>query len=289
MKQEYSFHKAVFYTLISCLGFALMSFFIRQSGNLPVMQKAFFRNFVALIISAASLLSSRQSIRWKKGNGAGLLARCAFGTAGLLANFWAVDHMVLADANMLNKMSPFFAILMSIPVLKEYPSEKDVILTAIAFLGVVCIVRPSAGLASFPAFVGLFSGFSAGTAYTFLREITTNGEDGKVIVFCFSLFSCLCTLPSLLFDYRAMTGSQLLSLFLAGASAAAAQFAVTAAYRYAPAKDVSVFNYSQVLFAAVIGWLFLQEVPDAMSFLGYAIIIGASFFKWMDARKENTQ
>lgn len=273
--------------MISCLGFALMSFFIRQAGDLPTMQKAFFRNIVALVIAAASLVSSHQSFRWKKGNGAGLLARCAFGSAALYANFYAVDHMVLADANMLNKMSPFFAILMSVPILKEYPKKKDIILTGIAFLGVVCIVRPSGGMASFPAFVGLFSGFGAGTAYTFVRKISQQGENGKVIVFYFSLFSCLCALPFMIQSYVPMSGMQFLYLIIAGCSAAAAQFAVTAAYKYAPARDVSVFNYSQVLFAAIIGWLFLQEVPDGMSFLGYAIIIAASFLKWLDARREN--
>ena len=68
-----------------------------------------------------------------------------------------------------------------------------------------------------------------------------------------STFSCAVTLPALLLDYHPMSAAQLGSLLMAGLSAAAAQFAVTSAYRYAPAKELSVYDYSQVLFSAVRG------------------------------------
>ena len=97
------------------------------------------------------------------------------------------------------------------------------------------------------------------------------------MVFFFSAFSTLAALPITLINYQPMSLYQLLMLVGAGVSAAIAQFCITAAYSYAPAKEVSIYDYSQIIFAAVIGFFVLDQVPDALSFVGYAIIIAAAF------------
>ena len=82
-----------------------------------------------------------------------------------------------------------------------------------------------------------------------------------------------------------MTGQQLMFMILAGLSAAVAQFAITNAYRFAPAKKLSVFDYTQVIFAALWGIIFLGEIPEALSIAGYVIIIGVAVIRWNRARK----
>ena len=75
-----------------------------------------------------------------------------------------------------------------------------------------------------------------------------------------------------------MESKQLIFLILAGLSAAVGQFGITSAYKCAPAKDISVFDYTQVLFAALWGILFLGEIPVTLSIIGYIIIIGVAVF-----------
>ena len=83
-------------------------------------------------------------------------------------------------------------------------------------------------------------------------------------------------------QYQAMEPMQVVWLLLAGLAASGAQFSVTAAYKYAPAKEVSVYDYSQVLFTAVWGMLFLGQFPnDLWVILGYVVIIGAAVLKRM--------
>ena len=77
-----------------------------------------------------------------------------------------------------------------------------------------------------------------------------------------------------------MTPGQFLFLILAGMSAAGGQLSITAAYQHAPAREISVFDYSQVVYAALFGFILFGEVPDVWSFVGYAIIIGTAFGKW---------
>ena len=271
---------AILFVILEAFGFAMMTFFVRLSGDVPTMQKAFFRNAVAAVIAGVTLVRSDEGFKIKKTSYKGIFMRCLFGTTGLIMNFWAIDHLAIADANILNKMSPFFAIVMSVFILKEIPNKFEWLMVVIAFIGVLFIVQPTAGLASLPALVGLMSGCGAGTAYTFVRKLGMMGERGPVIVFCFSMFSVLVTLPSLIFNFKPMSVQQWECLVLAGASAALGQFCITKAYSLAPAKEISVFDYTQVIFAALIGIMFLGEVPNVYSIIGYVIIIGASVVKW---------
>ena len=121
--------------MIAAVGFSFMTFFVRIAGDLPTMQKAFFRNAVALVIAIITLIAKKEKFEIPKDCRLDIFLRCFFGTTGLIANFYAIDKLDLADSNMLNKLSPFFAILISIPILKEKPSRFDILATIIAFIG----------------------------------------------------------------------------------------------------------------------------------------------------------
>ena len=271
---------AILFVILDSVGFSLMNFFVKLSGDLPAMQKAFFRNAIALIVSIIVLAGTREKFRIKRESWPWLILRSVFGSLGIFCNFWALSRLTIADASILNKMSPFFAIIMSIFILHELPGVFEWFCVAAAFAGTLFVVKPTAGLASIPAVIGLAGGFFAGTAYTFVRFLGKKGERGPVIVMFFSAFSCLAFLPSLLFHYHPMTAAQVLSLLGAGISASLGQLCVTKAYSLAPAKEISVFDYSQVLFAAIWGFLFLGEIPDMFSRIGYVIIIGTALVKW---------
>ena len=273
--------KGILCILFAAFGFSLMSFFVRISGDIPTMEKAFFRNAVAIIASLILLIRSGEKIRIKKGCMGDIFLRCVFGTSGLIANFYAIDKLNIADANMLNKLSPFFAILISIPILKEKPKKIDILAVIAAFLGAMLIVRPTgSNMQLVPALIGLYGGFGAGAAYVFVRKLGKKGERTPIIVLCFSIFSTAVAIPFIAVNYVPLKPIQLLCLVMAGLSATIGQFGITSAYKYAPAKEISVFDYTQVIFAAILGTLFLGELPQAMSFIGYVIIIGVAVLRW---------
>ncbi len=261
--------------------FSLMTLFVRLSGDLPTMQKCFFRNAFAAVIAIITLVRSEQKFHMQKGSLPGLFARSITGGLGMILNFYAIDRIGLADANILNKMSPFFAIIASIFILKEIPKKADWIAVIIAFVGAIFIIKPSENITSLYALAGLLGGLGAGVAYTFVRKLGQQGERGPVIVAFFSMFtSCLC-LPFMIADFHPMSGMQWIFLILAGLSAAGGQFTVTAAYKYAPAKNISVFDYSQVIFASIWGAAFFGELPDYLSVIGYVIVIGCAVGRWL--------
>lgn len=267
-------YKGIILIVLSAFCFALMSMFVRLAGDIPSIQKSFFRNIVAMVFAAVLLLREHTHPKLTRESWVCLLLRALFGTLGILGNFYAVDRLVLADASILNKMSPFFAILCSWVVLKEKITPARMAIVLGAFLGSLFVIKPSFQNASlFPAIVGLLGGLGAGIAYTMVRKLGQLGVKGSFIVFFFSAFSCLVTLPYLIFDYHPMTASQLICLLLAGLSATGGQFTITAAYIYAPAREISVYDYSQIIFSSLLGFFVFGQTPDVWSFVGYVLIV----------------
>ena len=258
--------------------FAAMNVFVKLSGDLPAPQKSFFRNLIAMIFAFMIQMRSGEKLSYRKKDLPMLLMRSIFGTIGILCNFYAVDHLLVSDASMLNKLSPFFVIIFSVFILKERVTLFQICAVIVAFIGALFVIKPGAGLSSqfFASMVGVAGGLGAGIAYTMVRLCGKRGAKGPQIVFFFSGFSCLVVCPYIIFCYHPMSVLQIASLVTAGICAAIAQFSITAAYSNAPAKEISIYDYSQLLFAAIWGFVIFGNIPDYLSIIGYVIICGSS-------------
>ncbi|VTX66947.1 DMT family transporter [Gemella haemolysans] len=266
----------IFCIIVAGFGFSLMALFIKLAGNLPSMQKGFFRNIIAVGISSIPLIKHWKSINFPKGklSWSVLISRSVFGTIGLVFNFYAITHISLADSTIIQKLSPFVILILSYIFFKEKMTKFQMFAIVIAFIGVGFIIKPSGnGFISMGALAALLGAFCSGIAYTCVRYLGTHNVSGEFIIFFFSTLSTLLLLPYLIFDYRVMTMYQLSMLILAGASATIGQYGVTFAYKYAAAKNISVFDYSQVLFSGIFGFIFFNELPDLQSIIGYIIVI----------------
>ncbi len=266
----------------AALCFALMNFFVNAAGDLPVMQKVFFRNLVAAFIAAVCLCFEKEKFRiHDKSCLLWLFLRAAVGFLGVVLNFYAIDHLnSISDASILNKLSPFFAILFSVFLLGEKPRALELLFVFVAFGGAVLVASPTFSMDVLPALAGIGGGACAGFAYTCVRVLGCKGERSNMTVFFFSAFSTLAALPFFIANYAPMSAMQLSFLLLSGVAAAGGQFFITAAYRFAPAKEISVFDYAQVPFAALLGFFFLHQIPKPLSLAGYAVIIAAAVARW---------
>lgn len=282
------------FILISAFSFALMNLFVQLAGDINPIQKSFFRNLISFLFAASILLKDRD-FSFQKRNLKYLILRSALGTIGILCNYYALGHLLLSDASMLNKLSPFVVLICSYIFLKEKMNGIQVFSIIVAFIGSLFIIRPGFSLTDMlPALVGLAGAIAAGGAYTTVRYLGLRGERGPFIVFFFSAFSCIAVLPYIILNFEPMTLKQLGMLLLAGLAASGGQFGVTYAYKYAPASDISIYDYTQVIFAAVLGFVVFGQVPDGMSIVGYVLICGVSVLMYLynmgylKIRKEKT-
>ena len=280
-------YKGIFFIILSSFCFAVMNLFVSMAGDVPAMQKSFFRNIVSALFAFLMIVKNgeKPGIRGRK-NLPDYILRSLFGTLGIICNFYAVSHLNLADASMLNKMSPFFTLLFSMLILGETATLFQIACVAGAFVGSLFIIKPAFGsMALFPSLVGLCGGMAAGAAYTMLRKLRLAGEPGPMIILFFSVFSCVFCLPSMLLNYAPMSGRQLGMLLLAGLFASGGQFSITAAYSYAPANQISVYDYSMMIFSTLLGFFALGQVPDALSFIGYFVICAMAVLMFLYNRR----
>ncbi|AIO19206.1 EamA-like transporter family protein [Candidatus Izimaplasma bacterium HR1] len=277
--------KGIIAILVASLGFAFMSIFVKLAGDLPVAQKVIFRNIVSMIVAFIMVTINKESYYGKKENRELLYIRSAFGTIGMLLFFYSISNLVAADANALNKLSSFFLIGFSFLVLRERISKPQLIAIIIAFIGALLIIKPSLDFEILPYFTSIMAAMFAGAAYTMLR-LLGNKEKYYTIVLFFSTFSFIVLLPFVAYNYVPMTSMQWLYLFLTGLGATIGQFGTTIAYKYAPAKEISIFNFSNVVFVTLLAIPILGELPDYLSLIGYFVIFGASFYMFKYKKPE---
>ena len=284
--------KGVIAITCSALGFALMALFVRLCDDYgaPVssFQKSFFRNLVALAIAAVvwsrARAGRREDLRRETKDVLSLkskvlmLLRATLGTIGIFANFYALSHITIAEGQTLNKTAPFFTVLFAWLFLGEKATRRQLLPLLLAFVGVVLIAKPGfAGADAFPLAMGLLGGACAGGAYACVRSLRQHAVDPAFIILFFSAFSCLASVPFMVAGFDPMTWRQVLILFGAGAGAALGQFGITLAYGYAAPREIAVFDYSNILFTAVFGFLFFGQIPDAFSLIGFVAIFLAAF------------
>ncbi len=277
-------NKGIVLLLLSSLGFSLMALFVKLSGDVPTVQKTFMRNVVSMVIAFWFVIHYKERFFGKRENQKYLMLRSALGMIGVLLNFYAIDHLFLSDADMLNKMSPFITIIFAAIFLREYVLRFQVVSIVIAFFGTLFIIKPTFNLDVIPSIAGVLSAVFAGGAYTVLR-VLGNREKFYTVVFYFSAFTTVTLLPFVILFYEPMTTEQWVYLLAAGLFATVGQFGITVAYKYAPPKDISIFFYSTVVFSGILGILFFGEIPDLLSFLGYIAIFGASFYMFLRNNK----
>ena len=163
--------KGIAYIVSSAIFFAVSTAFIRLAGDIPSGQKLFFRNVIVSIGAFILIIRDKSLVANAKDNKRDLLLRSIFGTIGILGNMYAVDHIPLSDASMLNKMSPFFAIVFSYFILKEKINLFQALVLLGALGGCMLVVKPTFSNANLTAsLIGFFAGTSAGLGYTSLEN-----------------------------------------------------------------------------------------------------------------------
>ncbi|WP_195987877.1 DMT family transporter [Clostridium sp. D53t1_180928_C8] len=276
--------KGVLFIIMSAFGFAMMSAFVKLSGDLPSFQKTFFRNITSCMIAFILILINKESFFGKLENQKTLILRSLFGTLGIVFNFYAIDKLVLSDANMLNKLSPFFVIIFCAIFLKEKINLKQGLAILVAFIGALFIIKPQFNLDIIPSLIGVCGAICAAAAYTCLR-VLGGKEKYYTIVFYFSFFSTIVILPFMLMVYKEMSLIQFIYLILAGIFASIGQFGITIAYKYAKAKEISIFDYSNIIFSAIISIVMFGVLPDYLSVIGYIIIFAVSLYMFLYNKK----
>jgi drug/metabolite transporter (DMT)-like permease len=257
----------------AALMFASMGGLIRVvSAQMPNEQVVFFRNLFGLLVLVPILWQRGGRIELKTAHPGLHLVRSLFGLAAMYCFFYALSILPLADAVLLNFTAPLFIPFVAILWLGEGVGGRLWAAIVIGFSGVLLILKPGSGLYGGAALIGLASGAFAAVAMVSLRKLSATEPPLRVVVY----YGVICTLVScvpMLLSWQAVEPRLLLMLAAAGGFATMGQYLLSRGYGCAPAAQIAPFTYTSVVFAAVYGWLFWQELPGWMSAAGTLLVV----------------
>ena len=263
---------------LAAFSFTIMQLFVKLAEEIPLYEKVMFRNSISLLVSLSILIKYKKPVIPKKKNRIALFFRCLFGLLGVIFFFYAIDNLIMSDASILNRLSPFFTIIFAATFLKEKVNKYHFFILISVFIGILLIVKPKFDLSILPAVIGILSALFAGAAYTILRFLKE--ENTYTIIFAFSLFSVLGLIPFVATDFIVPGSMELLQLLMIGVFASLGQISITLSYKYAPASQVSVYNYLSVIFALITGFIVFKEIPDFYSLLGTGIVLTMAYLNY---------
>jgi drug/metabolite transporter (DMT)-like permease len=272
--------------LLASLTFAVMGGFAKVlTQQLPALEVTFFRNIFGVIIIAFAIW--KVPLKQKGGRPWLLFFRGAMGFLALLAYFYIMGKIPLAEAITYNKTSPLFVAFFAWIFLKEQLHPSALIALILGFLGIVLIAQPQGGVFDKYDILGIFSGIGAALAYTSIRELR-NYYDTRAIVMSFMLVG---TLGPLLFmvvgsfysapkewdwiisAFVMPQGVQWFYIVMVGLSATISQLLMTKAYELTKAGIVGTISYSNILFGMIIGVMLGDPIPDIWTTLGILLVI----------------
>lgn len=257
--------------VLAALFFAGMSAAVKGAlESLPNTMVVFFRNAVALVVLVPWLLRHGPAAL-KTAEPGGHLVRALAGLAAMYCFFYAIGHLPLADAVLLNYTLPLF-----LPLIERFwlgePIRRQLwgpIL--LGFVGILIILRPGSGLFEAVALLALVAAVFAATAQVGIRRLTRT-EPVARIVFYFSAIATVVSAVPLLGSWRNPSPEGWAALLIAGLLGVVGQFLLTGAYASAPAAWVGPFLYTSVVFSGLLDWLVWNTLPDGLFMVGAVVV-----------------
>jgi drug/metabolite transporter (DMT)-like permease len=203
-----------------------------------------------------------------------MFLRCLVGLIAMILYFSALSLIPIGQAVTLQYTAPLFVALLSGSIIREKVSTSVLISLITAFFGIILIVSPDLDSIDPNALLALGSGFFAGLAYIFVRDLRKT-DSPSTVVFWFAAFSVLGSVFQAAPELSSLTWEMTAALVGIGVGAGGGQVGITMAYHQANAAWVSAFSYLTVIIATIYGIILFDEVLSTKIIIGGLLIIGS--------------
>ena len=281
--------KGIIFAILASFVFSIMNALVKTvSLSIPSSEVVFFRSIIGATITYFMMRRSKVSFSTK--GVPLLLLRGVLGALYLIAYFYTISKIPLADASILVHLSPFFVIILSALILREKIQPKMYALLGIVLLGAFLTIKPfNYSTYSIYALIGVLSAlFAAGASIT-IRHLSKNHHTYE-IVFYFLATAALVSIPMMWNNFVVPTPLEFFYLLCIGSISLIGQLFLTKAYTHEKAPIVAVTRHIGIAFNVMWGLLFWGEVPDILTALGGIIIIGACIYlTWSKGKEESKE
>lgn len=261
----------------SSLLFGLMAVSIRlASEHLHAFEIAFFRNFFGLIAAlplllhhGPGLLRTRQLPKY--------LVRCVIGIVSMMASFWAITQLPLAEAVSLAYSTPIFVTIAAVLLLGEVVRARRWAAVALGFVGVLIIVRPGAETFQLGSLAAVFAAVMSAVVAIQIKQLSRTEPADAIVLFTTLLWVPMSLLPAL-FVWEWPHGITWLWVIAAGVLGTGGHMLWTRALKLGDVSALTPISFAQLPVVVLAGWLLFGESLDRWTFLGAAIILGSNAY-----------
>jgi drug/metabolite transporter (DMT)-like permease len=263
--------RSALYVVASSLLFALAGVMVKLSvAELPKEVVVFFRNAFSLCLLlpwlAVSGLGAVRTSQLRLH-----LLRAAATLSALYCYYYAISHVRLADAVLLQFTGPIFVPLLGYAIYRIAVSGQVLLAVLVGFVGIALILQPGSGMFTAGAAIGLGAGLFGALAVVTIWRMSVS-EPPLRIVFYFNLLSTIASAVPLIWSWQTPTGIEWVYLGALALLSTGAHILMTIGCTIAPADRAYTLSYSSVVFAAVLGWLVWGEGLDALMIAGAALV-----------------
>ncbi len=269
--------RGALWMLLAGVGFTGMAVCIKIAAQtMPIFEIVALRAvFAFLVISPAVLRAPRGTLRTDR-PGAHIV-RSLFGVCGIVTMMLALAHLELTLATTLGFTRTLFMIVLAALFLGEIVRWRRTLATCIGFIGVVVCVQPgAAGFDPWTLVGALAAVFSAGVT-TMIKRLTSTEPPLRILVWSYVIIGLIAAVPAAVV-WKTPTLYELAIIALMGLFSAWGQSCMVNSLRVGEATAVAPFEYSRLLFAALVGMLFFAERPTLETLLGAALIVASTLY-----------
>jgi len=258
-----------------------MTVLIKMLGeDYPATLQTFYRQVAGMIVLLPMILRDPRGAFRTTRPGI-LLFRALAGTAGMILSFYAYQTMPLADANALSFTRTLWVVPLAAIILKEHVGPRRISATTIGFLGALLMLQPTGGsessYLSMPAVAALSSAFLIALTVTGMKFMTRDHTTMTLMSWS-AVLGLVLSIPPALFVWRWPEPIDLVLLSAMGVLGTITQACYIKGMSEGDATVMAPVDYSRLVFAIIIGYFMFSEVPNSLTLLGAAIIIGSTLY-----------
>lgn len=274
--------KGIILMLIFAFSLAVQTVLLKKAGHMPVAEKTVYRNSIAALFAFFYIAKTKgfknnsAMFFGNKKNILGLSLRSICGIVGIVLNLYALQYLLAPNATMIQDLSIFFVIIFSYFFLGEKVKLWQIALICLGFIGAIFVVNPnSSKFLLVPSIAALIGAAMNGGDSATMRYLGDKC-DPVTVVFFYNFISSIILLPFMVIYYKYLSLHTTIYLILAGLSYIIVEFSLITAYKYAPARDIALFRYTDVIFTAILTFFVWGKLPSTTNIIGYVIIAVAA-------------
>lgn len=274
--------------ILSALSFSLSNLFIKEVGlNLPAVEIVFFRCLFQIVFISPLLIK----------NGLPFLAtkkikfyflRLSFGITNIIISYYVITKIPLANAISISFSRPLFMVFLAVILLGEKVGIHRTLATIVGFSGVIILIRPDTNDGfNIASLLAVFAAFCLTITHVYIKKLSST-EHPLAILMWFAITASIICLPFSLYLWVTPSLKEFLWLLLTSILGFIGQYTTVKAFYHGEATLVSALDYSQIVFASILGIIFFNEMPDAYTYAGSTIIVISSLYVlYRENKREN--